>query len=369
MTATTAPELARRTQAEVESQPETSEPRHRAGRRVATAAPSATARCRRERARCRLRHLLLHPRQLRPPPAAARPGPHPHRHRHRTRRRRRLRRGDPAVPLGHGQRPGPGRPRVVPAHPHDRDHRHPGSPITEAVHETIVMDFADEHSVVADPLRHLRADPAGAPPSATSVPACRTWPAPPWPSRSSPTRPTTTTIVFLGTGWARGLAEEAALKLREAARLWTEVVREPRIPALARSPAPPRAASCERSAAPADVVESRRRDRGHAPRRDRRPAGRAGPGAPPGRRLRPLSGPGVRQPRAPVPFGRRGVAVPFVQYAHRRARPRGPVRPAGARGRRRPGACSPARSSRSGWPPSTERASRPSCAGGSEIRS
>ncbi|GLX97218.1 SIS domain-containing protein [Herbidospora sp. NBRC 101105] len=97
----------------------------------------------------------------------------------------------------------------------------PGSPITEAVHETIVMDFADEHSVVqtryaTSALTLLRAsigdDVAGLPDLARAALA--------GPLVADPAD--YDHVVFLGTGWARGLAEEAALKLRESARLWTE---------------------------------------------------------------------------------------------------------------------------------------------------
>ncbi|WP_246059464.1 SIS domain-containing protein [Herbidospora galbida] len=97
----------------------------------------------------------------------------------------------------------------------------PGSPITEAAHETIVMDFADERSVVqtryaTSALTLLRAsigdDVAGLPDLARAALA--------EPLAVDPAD--YDHIVFLGTGWARGLAEEAALKLRESARLWTE---------------------------------------------------------------------------------------------------------------------------------------------------
>lgn len=97
----------------------------------------------------------------------------------------------------------------------------PGSPITEAVHETIVMDFADEHSVVqtryaTSALTLLRAgigdDVSGLPGLAEAALA--------EPLVADPAD--YDHVVFLGTGWSRGLAEEAALKLRESARLWTE---------------------------------------------------------------------------------------------------------------------------------------------------
>ena len=37
-------------------------------------------------------------------------------------------------------------------------------------------------------------------------------------------------VTFVGTGWSVGLAEEAALKLRESAQFWTGVVRRHGVP-------------------------------------------------------------------------------------------------------------------------------------------
>ncbi|GIH28478.1 hypothetical protein Aph01nite_67880 [Acrocarpospora phusangensis] len=97
----------------------------------------------------------------------------------------------------------------------------PGSPITEVAHETIVMDFADEQSVVqtryaTTALTLLRAsigdDVAGLPDLAEAALA--------EPLVADPAD--FDRVVFLGTGWTLGLAEEAALKCREAAKLWTE---------------------------------------------------------------------------------------------------------------------------------------------------
>ncbi|WP_407562860.1 SIS domain-containing protein [Streptomyces sp. 184] len=97
----------------------------------------------------------------------------------------------------------------------------PGSPLTEAVHDTVALDFADERSVVqtryaTSALTLLRASigddvselPARARAALAEPPAFR-------PADFDH-------VVFLGSGWARGLAEEAALKCREAARMWTE---------------------------------------------------------------------------------------------------------------------------------------------------
>ncbi|WP_436760616.1 SIS domain-containing protein [Streptosporangium sp. V21-05] len=97
----------------------------------------------------------------------------------------------------------------------------PGSPITEVTHRQVLLDLADERSVVqtrfaTSALTLLRASvgddvtglPAGAAAALAEPPAAD-------PADYDH-------LVFLGTGWTRGLAEEAALKCREAARLWTE---------------------------------------------------------------------------------------------------------------------------------------------------
>jgi fructoselysine-6-P-deglycase FrlB-like protein len=97
----------------------------------------------------------------------------------------------------------------------------PGTPVPEAADAVIDLSFADEESVVqtrfattelALLLTHLghdigpaarAAERAIAEPLAGELTAA-------------------TQFTFLGTGWALGLAYEAALKLREAARMWTE---------------------------------------------------------------------------------------------------------------------------------------------------
>ncbi len=97
----------------------------------------------------------------------------------------------------------------------------PHSPVATAADETIVLDFANEQSVVqtrfattalallrahiGDRLEAAIADGEGA--LARALPAA--------PSEF-------TQFVFLGQGWTVGLASEAALKLREAASAWTE---------------------------------------------------------------------------------------------------------------------------------------------------
>jgi fructoselysine-6-P-deglycase FrlB-like protein len=97
----------------------------------------------------------------------------------------------------------------------------PDSPVASAADETIVLDFANEQSVVqtrfattalallrahvGDRLEAAVADGEAA--LAGALPA---------------TASEFTQFVFLGQGWTVGLANEAALKLREAASAWTE---------------------------------------------------------------------------------------------------------------------------------------------------
>jgi fructoselysine-6-P-deglycase FrlB-like protein len=97
----------------------------------------------------------------------------------------------------------------------------PGSPVGVSADETIVLDFADEQSVVqtrfaTTALALLRAhiddrlEAAIVDGEAALVGAL-----PVEPSEFKQ-------FVFLGQGWTVGLANEAALKLREAASAWTE---------------------------------------------------------------------------------------------------------------------------------------------------
>ena len=97
----------------------------------------------------------------------------------------------------------------------------PGSPVAKAADEAIVLDFADEESVVqtrfaTTELALLRTslgdDMEQAAQDAERVLAA------PLPEDLLAARQFT----FLGTGWTYGLASEAALKLREAAGMWTE---------------------------------------------------------------------------------------------------------------------------------------------------
>jgi fructoselysine-6-P-deglycase FrlB-like protein len=95
------------------------------------------------------------------------------------------------------------------------------TPIAVAADAVIVMDFADERSVVqtrfattelALLLAHLGQDVAPMAAAAEAVLAA-----------DLPAELTSAEqFTFLGTGWTYGLASEAALKLREAAGLWTE---------------------------------------------------------------------------------------------------------------------------------------------------
>jgi len=99
----------------------------------------------------------------------------------------------------------------------------PGSPVAAVASDSVVLDFADEESVVqtvfaTTALALLRAslgerlDPVVG--QAEDVLAGGS----PLPSELHRTGQ----ITFVGSGWAYGVAREAALKLREAAQLWTE---------------------------------------------------------------------------------------------------------------------------------------------------
>lgn len=97
----------------------------------------------------------------------------------------------------------------------------PDSPVARAAGHAAVLGFADEWSVVqtrfatsalALLLAHVGIDVE------PSVEAARDALEAPLPVAPEPVRQ----WVFLGSGWTVGLAEEAALKLREAAQAWTE---------------------------------------------------------------------------------------------------------------------------------------------------
>ncbi len=96
-----------------------------------------------------------------------------------------------------------------------------GTPATAAARHALVLDFADEESVVqtrfaTTALTFLRAT-LGADVTRAAADAERALTAP------LPLEPAhTEQVSFLGTGWTYGLANEAALKLREAAQFWAE---------------------------------------------------------------------------------------------------------------------------------------------------
>lgn len=97
----------------------------------------------------------------------------------------------------------------------------PATPVSEAADSVVVLDFADEKSVVqtrfaTTALVLLRASLGE---SLSALPAAAEK------ALATPLVPELTAaeqVTFLGTGWTVGLASEAALKLREAAQMWTE---------------------------------------------------------------------------------------------------------------------------------------------------
>jgi fructoselysine-6-P-deglycase FrlB-like protein len=96
-----------------------------------------------------------------------------------------------------------------------------GSPVARGADAVITLDFADEQSVVqtrfATTELALLLAQLGHDVAATAAAAQRVL-ASPVPEALTAARQFT----FLGTGWTCGLASEAALKLREAAGMWTE---------------------------------------------------------------------------------------------------------------------------------------------------
>ena len=97
----------------------------------------------------------------------------------------------------------------------------PDSPVASAADETIVLDFANEQSVVqtrfaTTALALLRAHIGDRLEAAIADGEAAL-------ARALPVEPSEfKQFVFLGQGWTVGLANEAALKLREAASAWTE---------------------------------------------------------------------------------------------------------------------------------------------------
>jgi fructoselysine-6-P-deglycase FrlB-like protein len=95
------------------------------------------------------------------------------------------------------------------------------TPVSEAANTVITLDFADERSVVqtrfaTSALVLLRASLGE---TLTGLPTAAAE------ALALPLAPELTAaeqVTFVGTGWTLGLANEAALKLREAAQAWTE---------------------------------------------------------------------------------------------------------------------------------------------------
>ncbi|GHC73572.1 SIS domain-containing protein [Streptomyces cinnamoneus] len=100
----------------------------------------------------------------------------------------------------------------------------PKTPVREAADEVAVLDWADEESVVqtrfaTTALAFLRAGlPEGAAAVASAAADAARTVADPLPEAALAADQWT----FLGSGWTYGLAQEAALKMREAAGAWTE---------------------------------------------------------------------------------------------------------------------------------------------------
>lgn len=95
------------------------------------------------------------------------------------------------------------------------------SPVARAVPDPIVLDFADERSVVqtlfaTTAFTLLRASLGEVPDGVLEAGAAALDAVLP------PEVENAGQFTFLGNGWCYGVAQEAALKMREAARLWTE---------------------------------------------------------------------------------------------------------------------------------------------------
>ena len=173
------------------------------------------------------------------------------------------------------------------------------SPAAAAAGESLVLDFADEESVVqtrfaTTALALLRAS-LGHDVERAADDAARAL------EVDLPLEPgSVSQVTFLGTGWTVGLASEAALKLREAAQAWTESY-----PAMEyrHGPISHRRAGARRLAVRPAAARPRRRHRGDGrdPGRHRRPrpdggarprpALRGGRGRAPRTRSRPAAQP------------------------------------------------------------------------------
>lgn len=97
----------------------------------------------------------------------------------------------------------------------------PDTPVAAAASQVLTLDFVDEQSVVQTRFpttlllllrAHLGEDVAELPKQAEQALA----------AELPAAAPTARQIVFLGAGWTIGIANEAALKAREAAQLWVE---------------------------------------------------------------------------------------------------------------------------------------------------
>jgi len=97
----------------------------------------------------------------------------------------------------------------------------PATPVRDHADEVVVLDFADERSVVQTRFAttvlallrgHLGEDLTAAVADAREAVA----------DDLAPDTVAAGQFTFLGTGWTYGLAQEAALKMREAAGAWTE---------------------------------------------------------------------------------------------------------------------------------------------------
>ncbi|MCQ4084884.1 sugar isomerase [Streptomyces sp. RB6PN25] len=106
----------------------------------------------------------------------------------------------------------------------------PATPVMHAADDVVVLDFADEESVVQTRFAtsalallrtHLEAE--GALPAGVRTVAEAAADAEPAVGEPLPAALLEASqITFLGTGWTYGLAQEAGLKMREAAGAWTE---------------------------------------------------------------------------------------------------------------------------------------------------
>ncbi|MEU5051352.1 SIS domain-containing protein [Streptomyces sp. NPDC021096] len=99
----------------------------------------------------------------------------------------------------------------------------PKTPVMDAADEVAVLDWADEESVVqtrfaTTALAYLRTAVEGMDPVVAAAADAEWALADPLPAAALEAEQWT----FLGSGWTYGLAQEAALKMREAAGAWTE---------------------------------------------------------------------------------------------------------------------------------------------------